>query len=192
MFDFGLFGEGQLESKHLITFQARIKTYPCKDSGWRICLDTFPPGGNWDVLIWGNVTLGIHSGTKGRLGSLLALSMAIWLFLISSKLVHFLPTPVNSNILILSLKDFFLVQWFGLYSFCYFQVLFFLTESWPLGVFCKMLNLLGFLGEIKGWCHSPFDKAESFICLNLDTGEEWEIHSSSFLSQIPLQFFFSL
>jgi len=106
---------------------------------------------------------------------------------ISRKLAGFFPTPVNSNILILSLKGSLSVQWFGLDCFLFFSSLYFLIWKVTLGVFCKVLSLLGFLWEVEGWCHSPLDRAESFIYLNLDTGEEWENHASPFLSQIHLQ-----
>lgn len=138
----------QLESKHLMLLQARNKTYTCKDSGWWSCLDISPPRGNRDVLIWGNVTLGLHSGTKGRLGSLLVSFMAIWFFLISSKLASFLPTPVNCNILILSLKDSFFcaVVWIK-FLFVLFKYFFFELKADPLVCFAKRSACLGFLGR---------------------------------------------
>lgn len=69
---------------------------------------------------------------------------------ISRKLAGFLPTPVNSNILILSLKGSLFVQWFGLNCFLFFSSLSFLNCKLTLSVFCKMLSLLGFPGEVEG------------------------------------------
>lgn len=109
---------------------------------------------------------------------------------ISGKLASFLSTPVNRNILILSLKGSLFVQWFGLSSFLFFSSLYFWNGKLTLSVFCKMLSLLGFLGEAEGWCHSPPDRAEFCIYLNLDTGDEWENCDSPFLSQIHLEILF--